>query len=77
MSAWLLVILGIGGSAATIAVNVVVIAWIYGKKEARWDAFCEESKKQEADLNWLMMAFCAHTGIARNGVKYIRVKEDH
>lgn len=69
MSAWVLVLLAVGGSCATIAVNVVVIAHIYGKKEAKWDAFCEQSKENRRELDALKIRFAAHTRIA-NGYNY-------
>lgn len=65
----MLVILAIGGSCATLAVNVAVIAHIYGKKEQKWDAFCEETKENTERLRKLKERFAAHTGIV-NGVSY-------
>jgi hypothetical protein len=46
-STWHLVLLALGGSAATIAVNAWVIDRIYGRKERKWDSFCAKVAENE------------------------------
>lgn len=54
---WIIILWSLIGSCIMLIVNVLVIEHIYSKKEARWDAFCEEAAQTREDLRKLQREF--------------------
>jgi thymidylate synthase len=75
VSAWMMVVLAVVGSCVTLIVNVVVIAHIYGNKEAKWDAFCEQARRNQEKLDKLALQFAAHTGQANGYTNFDKYQD--
>lgn len=70
MSNWAIILWSLVGSCVMLIVNILVIEHIYGKKEKRWDAFCEEAENTKNELRNLELEFAMHVRNVRTYRKY-------